>query len=171
MEIEPVLELISIPSDIESNPIEIELLDTSNVMIDDVEVDTEHPLLEQHDRAEVKLFDSLVINTVDNELQDSINTNIELENTNTEIKESIIKDSIEVESKELAQVTIDGKPINEWLFKNNNPKPNIIEKDSTRMDNRLQTNSIPVKTKPVDILDTIKRYQNVRLDDAKRTSR
>lgn len=153
-------------------------------MISNVDVETIEPLslsIAYEEHARIQLIDSLFINTIDPEplpVESISKENIEIvsEISNTAIKEDTIKKDVEipVESKESVQVTIDGKPINEWLFGNEKPAQQVSEnavQATITPDNRLQTPVRPVKNKPVDILDTIKRYQNVRLDDAKRTSR
>lgn len=137
------------------------------------------------DTANLQLSESLDISTVAiSPISDSVNLNLadrvtistlNLEPLNDqvgiEIVDSLAINTFDEEETHNNQTTIDGKPIEEWLFSDNTKTAEHVT--PVQSNNRLQTTPNPVITnnRPEDILNTIKKYHNVRLDDAKRTLR
>jgi hypothetical protein len=146
---EPI-EVVEEPVEIIEEPIEV-VEEPTDIIVEDL-------ILEQEPVEELE--------------EDPVISNIE------EIPEEVIIEPAKEEPvvEEQKPVTmIDGESIDEWLFqkKDNDEPANQPEIQSQQpSNNRLQTTTRPIiNSRPDDILNTIKRYHNVRLDDAKRTSK
>lgn len=154
IEYKNILDLITVDESVTSKPEELDPLTLEKVNNDLFDIKLEDLILEQEEVVEQKLPE------VDNSL-------------------SIIADPVSA----IETTTIDGMTIDDWLagktIETTDENP-ITEPENNTILNQTKANPVTqmqtntnqiISRKPDDILNTIKRYHNVRLDDARRTLR
>lgn len=140
-------------------------------------IDQELEIIELSNQSEYDLLAQEVIEQpakepdVDNEPVLQVETLSE--SVDYEAKEVILNTESEVVEESVNEITyIDGQPITQFLDVQNQGTVDTTVQAVPVPNQKLQFAATPaIVRKPDDILSTIKRYHNVRLDDAKRTLR
>lgn len=153
---EPIIEVPVVEEKVADTVLEVE----SNVSLPE-ESETVDSLIDAHFK-ELPLVDNVEETVQSNNEQPLI-----------ELVDEILKladDLVVKETPTEETVTyIDGKPIQDFL---NSTQTEVTDQTEPSSDEMLQLVTIPgITKKPDDILSTIKRYHNVRLDDARRSLR